>query len=164
MTVLNTFLRYLRKSIQSRFTSQPYQKEAFFETPYFPSKYLEHLLGLTKSKPIRALFHGKDNKEDILEGGNFLIIAHQFKGPHEGIRIGVDLRRQQLSPAEHLPLKIREGKLKTHVFENHFIHGKDMVLVLRAHLVRCARKYYLQALDFTNGAEGSLSCSVNRKR
>jgi len=127
---LNTILRRLQKGIQSCITFWSYQKEALFETPHFPNKYLKHLLGLTERNPIRTSLYGKNGKDDILGNGNSEIVTHQFEGPHKGIRVGVDLRRRQFSPAEHLPLEVREREPKTHVFENHFIHGKDVISVL----------------------------------
>jgi len=98
-----------------------------FETPHFSVKNLKHLMGLTEGNPIRTSLYGEKGKEDVLGGRNSEIVTHQFKGPHKGVRIGVNLRRRQFGPTEHLPLKIRKREPETHVFENHFIHGKNVI-------------------------------------
>jgi hypothetical protein len=116
------------------------QKEMLFKAPDLSSENLKHLLGLAKRNPVCASLHSKEGEENILRSWDAEIIAQQLESPHEGIRIGVDLRRGQLGPAKHIPLEIGERKLESHVFESHLIHGKDMILVLQTPDQTCSEE------------------------
>jgi len=133
-------LRYTQESAQSSLTLWANQNETLFETPQFARKDLEHLFGLAERNPVVSTLDDEDGKENIFEGWNLQVFAHQLKGSHEGIRVRMDLGRRQLSRTKYLPHEIRERESKTHVFENHLIHGKDMVFILRTHPIRCARE------------------------
>jgi len=85
--------------------------------------------------------YGEKGKEDVLGGMNFEIVTHEFKGHHKSVRIGVNMRRRLFGPTEHLPLKIRKRESETHVFENHFIHGKTVIFIFKAHSIRRAQEY-----------------------
>jgi len=160
----NSVLHHIQESIQSSFTLWPYQKETLFETPHFPRKDLKHLLGLTEGNLVHSPLLSKYSKENILETGNLQMLAHQLKCPHKSIRIRMNLGKRQLGPVEYLPLKAGKGKLKTHVFKIHLIHGKDMVHILRTHSIGCARKYYLPIFGSTNRAIRDLSCPAFSQR
>ena len=160
---MDSILRRLRQTIQSRFTFRSHQEETLFETPYFPHKYIKHLLGLTEGNPVSTPLNVEDREEDVLERGNSQILAHQFKRPHKNARIGMDLRRRQFGPAEHFSLKIGERKFETHVFKNHIIHGKDTVLIRRTHSIGCAREYNLPIFDSTDRTKRDFSRSTQSK-
>jgi len=57
---------------------------------------------LAERDPVVSTLDDEDGKEDIFEDGNLQMFAHQFKGPHEGIRIKVDMGKRQLGPTKHL--------------------------------------------------------------
>jgi hypothetical protein len=132
-----------------------------FKAPDLSGKNLKHLLGLAKGNPVRTSLHGEEKEENILRSWDAEIIAQQLKSPHEGVRIGMDLRRGQLGPTKHIPLEVGERKLETHVFENHLIHGKDMVFVLQTHPVICARKNQLPISRITYVPKRDLAYAVS---
>ena len=151
--VTSSIPRYTRKGVQRDFTIWPYQKEALFKTPHLTRENLKHLLGLTERDQVVSPLYSENGEESVLEDRNIQVFTHQFKDPHEDVRIGVNLGRRQLGPTKHLPLEIRERESKTHVFENHLIQRKDMILILRTHSNRCARKYHLPIFRSPNRTE-----------
>jgi len=78
-------------SIQSSLTFWSYQKEALFETPYLSREDFEHFLGLTKGDPVVPPLDSENGEKDVLKRRNPQMLAHQFKRPHQSIRVGVNL-------------------------------------------------------------------------
>jgi hypothetical protein len=107
--------------------------------------------------------HGEKGEKDILGSKNAEVITQQLESSHKSIRVWMNLRRGQLGPTEHLSLEVGKREPETHVFENHFIHGKGMVFVLLAHLIRRVRKNQLPIFHFADGPKGNLTHSISSK-
>jgi len=98
--------RYTQQGAHSSITLWVNQKETLFEAPHFTRKDLEHLFGLAERDPVISALNGENGEEDIFEGWDLQVVTHQLKGPYEGIRVRMDLGRQQLGPTKNLPLEI----------------------------------------------------------
>jgi hypothetical protein len=161
MELLLAILSGFQEVVQSGCTFQPDQKETLFKAPDLFGKNLKHLLGLAKGNSVYASLHDEEGEENILRSWDAEIIAQQLESSHEGVRIGMDLRRGQLGPAKHILLEIGEWKLETHIFENHLIHGKDMVLVLQTHPIRRAWRNQLPKSSIAYSPTRNLAHAIN---